>query len=61
MEDRGFMKYLPIALVALLTAFGIAQLLRRQRKPRSFRVTFLASKDVTLFWTSERRLEASAA
>ena len=38
MEDRTYMKYLPVALVGILAlAFGIAQLLRRQRKPRSFR------------------------
>lgn len=37
MEDRGFMKYVPIAFVAILAAFGISQLLQRQRKPRSFR------------------------
>jgi hypothetical protein len=36
-EREGLMKYLPLAGVALLLAFGITQLLRRQRKPRSFR------------------------
>ncbi|HEU4326570.1 MAG TPA: hypothetical protein VFS21_25740 [Roseiflexaceae bacterium] len=35
--ERGWAKYLPIVLVALLFGFGIAQLLRRERKPRSFR------------------------
>ncbi|GAB4198996.1 MAG: hypothetical protein OHK0022_18850 [Roseiflexaceae bacterium] len=35
--ERGWAKYLPIVLVALLFGFGITQLLRRERKPRSFR------------------------
>jgi hypothetical protein len=37
MEERSFTKFVPFALVIALVAFGIAQLLRRQRKPRSFR------------------------
>jgi hypothetical protein len=37
MNDRALMKYLPLALAAILAAFGVTQLLRRQRKPRSFR------------------------
>lgn len=37
MNDRALMKYLPFAFAAILAAFGITQLLRRQRKPRSFR------------------------
>jgi hypothetical protein len=37
MQERGFLKIVPLAIVAALVAFGIAQLLRRQRKPRSFR------------------------
>ena len=36
-DDRGMFKYLPIALAVILGAFGIARLLQRQRKPRSFR------------------------
>ena len=37
-DDRGMMKYLPIALLAIAAAvFGVVRLLRRQRKPRSFR------------------------
>ena len=37
-DDRGMLKYLPIALAAIVVAaFGIARMLRRQRKPRSFR------------------------
>jgi len=38
MNDRALMKYLPFVFAAILAAFGIAQLLRRQQKPRSFRV-----------------------
>ena len=37
MDDRTYMKYLPLVFAGLLAAFGITQLLRRQRKPRSFR------------------------
>jgi uncharacterized protein HemX len=36
MEERGFLKYLPLAAAALLIGLGIA-LFGRQRKPRSFR------------------------
>lgn len=35
--ERGWAKYLPIVLVAVLFGLGFAQLLRRERKPRSFR------------------------
>src|SRR5215212_5195159 len=37
MNDRALMKYLPFAFAGILAVFGITQLLRRQRKPRSFR------------------------
>ena len=37
MNDRSFMKYLPLVGAAALLAIGVAQLLNRQRKPRSFR------------------------
>jgi hypothetical protein len=37
MNDRALMKYAPFGFAAVLLAFGISQLLRRQRKPRSFR------------------------
>jgi hypothetical protein len=37
MQREGYMKYLPLAFGAVLVAFGVSQLLRRQRKPRSFR------------------------
>ena len=37
MEDRTYMKYLPLVFAGILAALGITQLLRRQRKPRSFR------------------------
>jgi hypothetical protein len=37
MKDRASMKYLPLALAAILAVFGISQLLRRQQRPRSFR------------------------
>jgi hypothetical protein len=37
MNDRTSMKYLPLALAAILAVFGISQLLRRQQRPRSFR------------------------
>jgi hypothetical protein len=37
MNERALMKYVPFALAAILAAFGISQLLRRQRRPRSFR------------------------
>ena len=37
MPERSFMKYLPVFAMALLVILGIAQLARRQRKPRSFR------------------------
>jgi hypothetical protein len=36
-EREGYLKYLPLAFAAILIAFGIAQLLGRKRKPRSFR------------------------
>ncbi len=37
MNDRGMIKYLPLVLAVVCIAIGIAQLLRRPRKPRSFR------------------------
>jgi hypothetical protein len=37
MNDRALMKYLPFGFAAIMVVFGITQLLRRQRKPRSFR------------------------
>lgn len=37
MEERNLMRYAPFAVVFALLAFAAAQLLRRQRKPRSFR------------------------
>lgn len=37
MENNGFVKYFVLALAVGLAAFGITRLLRRQRKPRSFR------------------------
>jgi hypothetical protein len=37
MQERGFLKYVPIALAIGLLAFALSQLLRRPRKPRSFR------------------------
>jgi hypothetical protein len=36
-EQQGFAKYLALAVVGILLAFGVTQLLRRQQKPRSFR------------------------
>ena len=37
MNERGLSKYLPLAFAALCIALGVVQLLRRPRKPRSFR------------------------
>jgi hypothetical protein len=37
MEREGYVKYLSLAVAAILIAFGVAQLLRRKPKPRSFR------------------------
>lgn len=37
MQERSFLKFVPFVVAIALIAFGIAQLLRRQRKPRSFR------------------------
>ena len=37
MNDRAMMKYLPLVFAAVGIAIAIVQLLRRPRKPRSFR------------------------
>ena len=37
MQERSLMKYGPFVVGLVVLAIGIAQLLRRQRKPRSFR------------------------
>jgi hypothetical protein len=37
MQEQSAFKMAPLAIAAALLAFGIALLLRRQRKPRSFR------------------------
>ncbi len=37
MEEKSYLTYLPIALGVALVAFVISLVMRRQRKPRSFR------------------------
>ena len=37
MQERSFLKFVPFAVAIGLIVFGVVQLLRRQRKPRSFR------------------------
>lgn len=37
MNENSYMKYVGLAFALILAGFGITRLLRRQRKPRSFR------------------------